>query len=150
MASHYGPGYHFLVKQGFDAQGCGKHKQRIQMPLHTRGHENSYGLGFNPRQQINVNNISNNTSKHDETVKDFDQDVLLPKLLRAKMITKPKRKKKRNSHLKTLPFFLYHRFHDHSTNECQALHYKIRQLIDSKVIYIACGNELYFNPVFSK
>lgn len=120
------------------------------MPLRTGGHEHSYGLGFNPRQQTNVNNISNNTSKHDEPVKEFNQEVLLPKLLRAKMITKPKCKKKCSPHLKILPFCLYHKFHDHSTNECHALHYKIRQLIDSKVIYISCDNELYFNPTFSK
>ena len=83
-------------------------------------------------------------------MKEFYQEVLLPKLLRAKMITRPKQKNKHSPHLNTLPFCLYHRFHDHSTNECQALHYKIRKLIDSKIIYISCGNELYFNPIFSK
>ena len=60
--------------------------------------------------------MSNKTSKHDETMKDFDQEVVLTKLLHSKMITRPKCKKKRSPHLKTLPFCLYHRFHDHSTN----------------------------------
>ena len=120
------------------------------MPLQNGEHNHSYGLGFNPQQKININNILNNTSKRNKTMKDFDQEVHLPKLLHSKMITRPKCKKKCSPHLKTLPFFLYHRFHDHSTNKCQDLHYKIRQLINSKVIYISCGNELYFNHFFSK
>jgi hypothetical protein len=119
------------------------------MPLQNGGHEHSYGLGFNPQQHINVTNISNNISKHDDPMKEFDQEVVLPKLLRAKIITRPKCKKKHSLYLKILPFCFYHRFHDHS-NEYQALNYKIRQLIDSEIIYISCGNELYFNPIFSK
>ena len=35
--SCYGHGYHFLVKQGFNGQGCGKHKQGIQKPLQNGG-----------------------------------------------------------------------------------------------------------------
>ena len=96
------------------------------MPLQNGGHKHSYGLGFNPQQQINVNNISNNTLKHAKTMKEFDHEVILPKIFHSKMITRPKRKKKCSPHLKTLPFCLHHRFHDHSTNEYQALHYKIR------------------------
>ena len=33
MSSHYGHSYNFLVKQGFNGQACGKHKQGSQVPL---------------------------------------------------------------------------------------------------------------------
>lgn len=37
MTSHYVPGYHFLVKQGFNGQACGKNKKGTQMPLQNGG-----------------------------------------------------------------------------------------------------------------
>ena len=139
-------------------------RTEFKMTLVNGGHNHYYGLRFNPYKKPKiVNTIINNTSKHNTRCAQqsfephslstsfssstntsptftFNQEIILLKFFMLKWFL--------NLNTKGNIAIYYHSsfcIRDHSTNECQALHYNIKQLMDNDIIFVSFHNELFFN-----
>ena len=116
------------------------------IPLGDRGHKKSLNTIFDHTLRYVKESIKSHSFYTSSPLSSStNKELVLPNRIHAKVLTIPKCRKKHHSKLMHLLFCMYHCYHDHSTNDCQALNFKVQKPINNKVIHIYYSDEFHFN-----